>query len=253
MRIAALFLCLLALAGPAFAQDGTEDWDLTTDAQQQLTLASLDFGDNALALRCKAGNLELLLTGVPPSTADTRSVRVTAGLIADERQVWQTQPGLPVLSASEPDRLARQIRNGAELDIRVEGSAAEGPARRYRLPIPASTRAVDQVLAACRRPLSDDWDGLPHGAENVTWTQMPVAEFPEAAMAAGAEAGNVRLGCLLTAGGDLNDCRIDLESPAGVNFGKEALRAAKAARVGLPADGAGAGSVVHFTIRFRAS
>lgn len=253
MRVAAFTLLSAAFISPSFAQDGAEDWDLTTDAQQQLTLASLDFGDNVLALRCKSGGLELLLTGVPTTTADTRSVRVTAGLIVDEQQTWQTRAGLPVLSASEPDRLARQIRDGAELDIRVEGSAAGERIMRYRLPVPASARSVNQVLDACGRPLSDDWDRLSRAPDLVAWAHMPVADFPEAAMRTGVEAGDVRLGCIVEVGGDLDDCRIVSESPAGADFGAEALQAAKASRVRLPPDGAGVGSVVHFTIRFRVS
>jgi len=99
-------LLLLAAASPAFAQDLGEDWDLTADAGRQLTLATLDFGDNVLALRCQAGTLDLLLTGVPVSTGATRTATVSAGAIAGETQIWTALPGQPVVGADEPARLA---------------------------------------------------------------------------------------------------------------------------------------------------
>ena len=134
---------LFATASPALAQDVAEDWDLAVDPAQELTLASLDFGDNALALRCKAGVLDFLLTGTPLSTEAIRAVRVTAGGIADERQAWHTQPGLPVLSASEPDRLARQLRAGGDLDVRIESTsrASTAPSTFARVR-PRTTRCV---------------------------------------------------------------------------------------------------------------
>ena len=253
MRAVAFTLLVAALAGPTLAQEVAEDWDLTTDPQQQLTLASLDFGSNALALRCKAGVLELLLTGTPVATSDSRSVEVTAGLIANEKQTWQTQAGLTVLSASEPDRLARQIRAGGELDIRIDGAAVGERPRRYRLPIPASAVSVDQVLVSCGRPLSDDWDGLPRSKEMLAWNGDPTPDFPEAAMQAGADVGAVVLGCIVAAGGDLDVCRILSETPTGVGFGKEALKAARASQVRLaPGNISDLGRFVQFTIRFRA-
>lgn len=251
MRAVAIALLAAALAGPAFAQEATEDWDLTIDPQQQLTLASLDFGANALALRCTAGVLEMLLTGTPRSTADSRSVQVTAGLIADEKQTWTTQAGLPVLSASDPDRLARQIRAGGELDIRIDGVEAGERPIRYRLPIPASARSVDQVLTACDRPLSDDWDALTRIKGTVVWVDQPAPQFPEAALRAGVKAGAVVLTCILPASGDLDICRIRSETPAGVDFGEEAVKAARRSRVGLASNNTeDIGRLIQFTIRF---
>lgn len=131
MKRTLIALLACATAMPALAQDGAEDWDLTVDPARQLTLASLDFGGNALALRCQAGVLDFLVTGTPVSTEAVRTVRVTAGGIADERQAWQTQPGLPVLSAYEPDRLARQLRAGGDLDLRIEPVATGERALRF--------------------------------------------------------------------------------------------------------------------------
>lgn len=251
MRALAFALLAVAFAQPVAAQDTGEDWDLTVNPEQLLTLASLDYGDNALALRCRAGNLEVLLTGVPATAAESRAVQVTAGLISNERQNWRTQAGLPVLSASEPDRLARQMRAGGVLDVRIDGVGTGDRARRYQLPIPASARSVDQVLAACDRPLSDDWDGLSRDTVSLLWADAPAADFPTAALQTGVEAGTVVIQCIVETGGELDVCRVISESPKGAGFGSEAMKAAMAARVQLaPNDTASSGRVVQFTQRF---
>lgn len=138
-----------ALASPAFAQDPAEDWDLTVNAEQQLTLATLDFGDNVLALRCRAGVLDLLLTGVPVSIGTTRSVRVSAGALVDESQTWVAWTGQPILGATDPARLAGELRAGGLFDIRVDRETDADRPLRYQLTLPASAASVDAVLTAC--------------------------------------------------------------------------------------------------------
>jgi len=252
MKRALITLVACAAALPALGQDTTEDWDLTVDPAQQLTLASLDFGDNALALRCKAGALDLLLTGVPASTVASRTVRVTAGGIADEPQTWQTQPGLGVLSASEPDRLARQLRAGGDLDLRVEPAVIGERALRFRLTLPPSARAVDQSLSACGASLTDEWDSRPRAAGPITWAHMATPEYPEAAMSSQIALASARLACLVPPDGRFEQCRVLYESPDGLGFGRSALVAAQNSTVALPAgDISDIGKVVQFTVQFR--
>lgn len=252
MRAVVLALLGATLAGPATAQDAGEDWDLTEDAQQQLTLASLDFGTNQLAVRCRAGMLDFLLVGVPPTDEESRRLRVTVGAIQNEDQSWYTSPGQPIASPAEPARLARQLRAGGELDIRLEAAAGER-ARRYRLPVPPSTASLDRVLSACSVPLVDDWDLRPRaGSELIVWADQPSPDFPDLAQQHGVESGVVRLGCIVAAGGALNECHILSESPADAGFGRSAVRAAERARLGLPEDESTViGKVISFTIRFR--
>lgn len=241
-----------ATASPALAQDAAEDWDIAVDPAQELTLASLDFGDNALALRCKAGVLDLLLTGVTPSTAEARRVRVAAGGIAGEMQTWRTQPGLAVLSASEPDRLARQLRAGGELDLRVQPAADGERAQRFRLTVPPSASAIDQTLSACGASLADEWDSRPRAEGNVTWAHMATPEYPQAAVARDIVQGSVRLACIVPANGRLQECRALYEAPGGVDFARNAIAAARDSRVELPAgDVSDVGKVIQFTLRFR--
>lgn len=149
-----------ALASPALAQDPapSEDWDLTVNAEQQLTAATVDFGGNVLALRCRAGALDLLLIGVPVSVGTTRQVRVSVGAIVEEDQIWAAQTGQPVLGASQPARLARQLRAGGALDVRIDKETDADRPLRYRLTAPASAVSVNAVLTACGAPLEEPQD-----------------------------------------------------------------------------------------------
>lgn len=242
-----------ATASPALAQDVTEDWDLAVDPAQQLTMASLDFGDNALALRCKAGRLDFLLTGVPASSDSGTIVRVTAGGIADERQHWEVLPGAPVLSASNPARLARQLRAGGDLDLRIEPAATGERPIRFRLPTPPSVAAVDQVLSACGAALTDDWDLRPRASTGVLWERIVAPEYPPVALGRGVSRGSVRLACIVPASGRFSECRVLSESTPGLNFGQNALAAARRSRVRVPEnDTDSVGKVVEYTVRFRA-
>lgn len=241
----------LAVASPSLAQDAADDWDLTADPAQQLTLATLDFGDNALALRCKAGVLDLLLTGTPVTTDRFRVIDVTGPGIAEESQAWRTRPDLPVVSAAEPGRLARLLRVGGDLDLRLPAAAPGERRLRYRLPVPPSAASVDGVLSACSEPLTDEWDLRPR-ASNLDWARRPLPEYPQTAVAAGGPTGDVRVACIVPADGRLRDCRVVSETPAGVGFGQSALQSALMSNVSLPEnDGSTVGAVVHFNIRFQ--
>lgn len=245
---------IFASASPTFAQDTAEDWDLMVDPAQRLTLATLDFGGNALAFRCKGGVLDLLLTGTSLSTEDFRIVRVTAGGIADERQRWQTHPGMPVLSASEPDRLARQLRAGGDLDLRIEPEATGERPLRFRLTTPPSPASLDRVLSACGASLTDDWDLRPRvSSQNLVWEHFAFPQYPQAAAVRRSPLASVRMACIVPADGRLNDCRVLSETTEGLGFGRNALVAARNSRVALPENDPGlVGRVVVYTVRYRA-
>lgn len=217
-------------------------------------MAALNFGTNQIALRCRAGALDFLLIGVPPIEAVIRPVQVTAGAIQNESQTWFAWSGQPIASPAEPERFARQLRGGGELDIRLEAVAAGERSQRYRFPVPPSATSVDRVLSACSIPLVDDWDLRPRAGSGPVWIRQPAPDFPELAARQGIESASVRLGCVFAAGGALDECRIQSESPAGVGFGRAAVRSVEASRLGLPEDETAVlGKVISFTIRFRVS
>lgn len=245
-------VCALG-ASPAVAQQAAEDWDLTTNAEQQLTLATLDFGANVLALRCRAGELDMLVTGVPVSTGATRKVRVLAGSIAAEDQVWIAQPGQPVLGADEPARLARQLRAGGDLDVRLDPEDPTGRSHRYRLTVPASVAAVDAVLTACGQPVDEPRDLLARvnaGPETLWADRRPVA-FPDNAGALNAVPAMVRVSCIIGDDWALRDCRADMETAPGYGFGASAVAGATGSRLAPPADGTDLrGRLFRLTTRF---
>ncbi len=245
-------ICALG-ASPTLAQQAAEDWDLTTNAEQQLTLATLDFGANILALRCRAGELDMLLTGVPVSTGPTRKVQVSAGAIAAEDQVWIAQPGQPVLGADEPARLARQLRAGGDLDIRLDPEDPTDRSRRYRLTAPASVAAVDAVLTACGKPLDEPRDLLVRvnsGPETV-WAERRPVDFPDNLDAINAVPAAVRVSCIIGDDWALRDCRADMETAPGHGFGASAVEGATGSRLEPPADGTDLrGRLFRLTTRF---
>jgi len=246
-------LILLAAASPAIAQDPNEDWDLTANAERQLTLATLDFGDNVLALRCQAGTLDLLLTGVPVSTGPTRSAVVSAGAIGEETQIWSALPGQPVIGADEPARLARQLRAGGPLDVRLAPEDAADRPRRYQLTAPPSERAVNAVLTACGEPLDEPRDLIARlsPGNGPSWAAQPIPAFPDNPVAIAAERAGVNLSCIVGPDLGLTDCRVEAESPTGAGFGASALRSARDARLNPPADGTDIrGQMLRFTMRF---
>lgn len=246
-------LLLLAAASPAVAQDPSEDWDLTANAERHLTLATLDFGDNVLALRCQAGTLDLLLTGVPISIGATRAATVSAGSIMDETQTWTALPGQPVVGAAEPARLARQLRAGGPLDVRLAPEDAADRPRRYQLTAPRSERAVNTVLTACGEPLDEPRDLIARlsPVNAPSWAALPLPAFPDNPIARNAGRGRVTLSCVIDTDWGLTDCRVEAENPTGAGFGDSALRSARDARLTPTTDGVdGRGRLIHFTMRF---
>ena len=254
LALIGLVLTLAASAAtPALAQDPAEDWDLTVDPARELTVASLDFGGNALALRCQNGMLDLLLTGTPTTAGPYRIVRVTGGGIVEETQWWLTQPGLPVLAAPEPDRMARLLRAGGDLDLRIEAAAEGERPLRFRLSMPPSAGSLDRVLSACGAGLSEEWDLRPRPVSvDFAWAYQALPEYPESAVREGAPNGAVRIACILPADGRFRECRIMRETPAGLGFGANALESAlRSSITRLEPGSSSTGGVVHFTVRFR--
>ena len=249
-----LILGIVVLVGAApRTTDPEGDWDLTTRPDLELTAASLTFNQNVLALRCREGVLDMLVSGLPVSTGESRTVRVSAGAIDDEEQRWIARPGERVLGPEEPARLARQLRAGGEMDLRVEPEAEGERPRRYRLPVPASAASVDTVLTACRTPLSDPRDLLRRASvsDGPVWRTHLAPDYPTNREAMRAGAGEVKLSCVIGPGWRLEDCRADLETPPGAGFAEAAIRAAERSSVSPPASGADVrGQVVRFTNRF---
>lgn len=215
-------------------------------------MAALDFGANALALRCQSSVVEFIMTGAPAATTEWQKMDVKVGSHDVERQTWTTQAGMTYLFASDPERLARQLRSGGVLDLRLVPTDETDRARRYQFPVPASTEAVDQVLQACGRPLTDERDSLPRLAVDVTWANRPTPYYPDNDSALAARAGRVVLNCIIGDDMHVRDCRVESEEPAHAGFAASAIRSAEAAQIDPKGDPASVrGRVIRFPITFR--
>lgn len=253
MRPVLILAAALALAAPAAPAAAQEDWDVFANTETNLTLVSLDFGSNVLAFRCQNKAFDFILTGTPPSDAERRTVTVSAGHISAEQQVWLTQTGATHLSAAEPARLARELRAGVVLDVRLEPANETDRARRYQFPAPASPAAIDQALRACDLPLTDERDSIPRLPMDVSrWATRPTPYYPDSDRAIQAREGRVFLNCIVGDDFHLRDCRVESETPTGAGFAASAIRSAMSAEI-EPTDNPDTvrGRVVRFPVTFR--
>ena len=235
MRILAPILSL-ALTGTAVAQDATDDWDNTVNAEAKLTMASVDFGGIGIAVRCQDGGLDAVITGLPPVT-DAERRTITLKFADDESPratMWNVAVN-PATGVSErPAAFARQLRQGGRLDVVVPGGAEGGRNLRYALDLPSAHAVIDQTLQACGKPLEDARDaelaalgdaGLPGG---VNWASPPQPTYPTRRVY---ERGFAVVTCLSEPDGGLRACEIETEHPRDGGFGEATLDATRRARL----------------------
>jgi len=230
MKRFVLALSILGLALPALAQDAGDDWDLTPDAHG-VTLASLQYSNGGVAVRCADDSLDLILFGLPAAPEGTRALRVAFGDGVFYDQTWTAGPNGTAAFSELPARMARMLRAGGRLQ--VIASTAEGqPNRRLVFDLPRSAAAVDTVLTTCGKPLNDPRDGLdpwvtPTGLPaGRTWARAPDAAFPKQASDKGVERGYAVVSCVTGPAGRVEDCRVESEFPAGYRLGRAAVVAA---------------------------
>lgn len=193
-----------------------------------------------------------------------RTIDYAFGEAVLRRSSWQVSANGQSLFADVPAAMARRFREGGALQLRL---AAEGgnPARRYVVGLPPSPSAINHVLGACGRAPVDPRDLLraseasDETAETQTasltapsWRRQPRPRYPDAAVRAGVDAGMAVLSCVTDEGGTLDDCRVEVERPAGVGFGVYAIRAAGEARLTEETAARFADApLVTFTVRYR--
>lgn len=249
----ALGLSLVA-AGPAAAQTVEDDWDLTRE--RGTTMAFIAFNEGVgVAVRCRHLGLDLVLVGLPPATGDShrRILEIGLGSAAPFKTSWMVGEPPTAATALAPGYLSRTLREGGMFRVIVP---AEGDRHRaeYRLPLPRSESAVNDVLTACRQPLQDDRDeaaraAFAAGDMDVDWRRRPAPSFPDRAANARINNGMAHLSCLPRPDGRLEECRIESEYPAEFGFGAAALHSMRDARVtGEIVD---PGRPIFFSIHFR--
>lgn len=259
-RLTATVIALL-LAGPAAAQDAGEDWDLVQ--RHDAISASIAFDSGlAVAVRCDDGSLETYIAGLalPRERDDHRTVTYAFGDRPMRDSTWQISEDGHALFADLPAPLARRLRAGGDLQLRIEAHG-DAPARRYVVSLPPSPAAINRVLETCDRPVVDPRDAM-RGDEvsrdpgiptqpGPSWDRLPNAVYPDIALRNGLS-GMAVLSCLTTVEGRLNACQVEVERPAGADFGRAAIRAARNARLALRRDASGVpgAGIVTYTTRF---
>ncbi len=237
--LAAVALAVFASSG--LAQDSSDDWDATVDAERRLTAAELEFNNGlGIAVRCVGGRYDALIGGLPPAGegVETRVLTLRFGEASPVEQRWNTTRN-PNLAVSElPAPFARALRQGGALQVMLPGAGEGGRNLRYVLDLPPSSAAIDRTLEACDRPLVDPrdaeiqpLDGSPPAG--IEWETPPRPEFPARNRY---ESGFAVMSCLTRPDGRLRDCVIESEHPIDGGFGQATVDSAENARVRNAAD-----------------
>lgn len=218
MSLSLAALASLALAAPAAAQDG--GWDL--EQADGRVVASVTFESGAgIAVQCAGGRLDVALLGLPPTPRRLRDVharRLETGFdtAALDDSSWRTEPGSDSALSWSPARRARSLRQGGVFFVRTDEATTEGPARRLELPLPSDASSLDQVLAACGTPTSDERDSRLSVDDILTeemWRRSRMFEMPSMQPD---ELHQVEVSCIIGPAGRLVDCRVELESHPGL-------------------------------------
>ncbi len=241
MRVILLLaLPVLLTAAPAQAQ-ATDGWDMAQTDKGPSASISYE-GGQSLILRCFNNRLEALLIGFPVEAAHGMRPLTWTQNGQAERQTWINVPGQAIMAAIRPGRVARLFHQGGDLIIEPSPTVPvepNQPRERVRLPLPSDNSAIDAVRAACGTDPDAARDGLLETEPSFprppslreTWTLAPAPDYPAKAMRL--SRGEVIYSCVVAAQGALEDCRIESENPPNADFGVEALKALRKARLRL--------------------
>lgn len=233
-----IVLPLITLASSALAQDAA-DWTLARSENQKMLLAYTEFDVGlGIAVRCNDGGLEALISGLPRSDEDVRTLGIgfpdDKGEVRIHDQQWNVAVDKTVAVSGLPAPFARLARKGGAMQLRVPGGGEGGRTVRYVLDLPASNTAIDETLTACDRPLEDPRDaawadvgqnGLP---SSLAWTRPPRPSYPGTPRY---ERGFAVVSCVADQQGRPQDCVVETEHPRDAGFGEATLRATRAARL----------------------
>lgn len=259
MRAALASLVVALAASSAIAQAVPDDWNLSADQGRNLVLAKVAYSSGqTIAVRCQAGVLDVIVTGLPAVEGLARYIETTVGERPTALGGWANGGDGTAAISMSPAPTARSLRAGGAVRFSVGVDVAnDSPLRQYAFDLPAESASLDRVLDACNTPTMDARDDLPRwmparGSTLNYWSRMARPEYPDAADRAGIDSGYAVLSCVVQAGGRLNQCVVESESQRRAGFGQSAVRAMGAARVLLVEEGGPPpGELVVFTLRFR--
>lgn len=213
----ALLLGLVAVSGPAGAQDG-DDWDFGQDPARKLTIAAVSFENFGVAVRCMNGSLSVVMSGLPTASG-VRRLRYGVGEAPGAESRWVSGRDSNAAFAVWPRRVATEMSRGGPLVVLAP--RADG-LQRYAVDLPPSREAVGRVFQACGLTLdAPEEDAGPTGEQfaGLTWRDSPRPSFPDRTSASAGLAG---VTCTLRADGTLRGCKAESEFPEGSGFGRAA-------------------------------
>lgn len=247
----------------AVAQEAAaaEDWEILRSPDQRSIAAVATFDNGiSLAARCSKTVFDLMLTGLPeaPGREVARDLIFVMDHETDEKPYsWTIGRDRTVAFSRLPALIARQLAKGGDLQIIVPATPSSRRTR-YVMELSPSGSAIEETLAACGRPLVDPRDAQLEGdghrmPEGVVWARIPQAQFPS--LAAGVSFGYATLSCMIGPQGRPEDCQIESEQPASLDFGRSALQAAPRARLAQTEEARTAGrpfegELIVFTTEF---
>lgn len=246
------------LASPASAQQAGADWDLTVDESRSMMLATVGYSSGqTIAVRCRDGELDLLISGLPPAEGQTRRVETVYADGRIEDGAWFASGDGSLVFSPVPGMDARRLRQGGPLQLSVAlKPEPESPLGRYAFELPPQSANLDQVLESCGAGGPDPRDDLVRwsqepGTVSNFWRRVPMPRYPESAFHLGA--GFVVFSCVVAEGGRLTDCRAEKESAhRRYGLGQSAVRSLRDARVAPPEEGGPRpGELIVSTIRFQ--
>ena len=212
------------------------------------TVAALVYDQGlSLSVVCRDERLMVLIGGLPPESTPTRSLLVNLHSEGLRDSLWAVGSDGATAISLVPAVYARALR--AEGDFTVQVPARDGaPARRYILPIPAESSALDAVLEDCDVPLTREADlTFDPSIPPVMWKTLPSPSWPHSA---GGVNGTVVLTCIGQPDGAVGECEIESEQPRVDGFGRAALAGMRSARLRVLPGGPTEPRSFTFTMRF---
>lgn len=237
-----LLLTVAAAAACLAPAAQAQDWQ-PLEAGRGVTAVAVQWDSGAaLAVQCRRDGLSAMLRLVHPVQPSASLPYPTVPITHDHpggerRQTWLLNPDGGAAFSPTPERFARRLLAGGDLQLVI--TPDEAPRQRYPLSLPTDSAPLSGVLEACDVPLEHPLDNPPKTISTeaptegeappaVAWTRRPSGTdlarfFPNEALRRGIN-GRATVSCLVQATGRITDCEVISEYPRGAGFGQATVR-----------------------------